>query len=187
MNSVKNDLFHNHFLFLPGFISATRAKDISVQFSNTMREQDTMVQNSTYLYNFMPALELLCEKTPEISKIVNEYVLPTYCYARKYQRDCIMHRHIDRHACEISVSVHLNCEGDSDWPLCIQTPKEGKLAISFEPGDAVLYYGVIAPHWRQQYNGQWYDQLFLHYVRSQGMYFDEYFDQKHKSAQYQSS
>ena len=40
----------------------------------------------------------------------------------------------------------------------------------------MLYLGCVAPHWRDEFYGTWYAQIFLHYVRSDspaGLY---YFD-----------
>ena len=43
------------------------------------------------------------------------------------------------------------------------------------PGDAMIYLGCIAPHWRDRFFGKEYIHSFLHYVRSDGM-LDNYFD-----------
>lgn len=173
-------LYENNFLYIKNFISKEQALDISEQFLNVKSKPDPSARSvqgeASSVYNFIPSLEVLCEKTSMISDIIGEYVLPTYCYTRKYKKHSRLNIHLDRPACEISLSVHLDCKGDKDWPLCIQTPNKDNLAISFEMGDAVLYFGSLAPHWREQYNGEWYNQLFLHYVRSRGSYWSEYFD-----------
>ena len=42
--------------------------------------------------------------------------------------------------------------------------------------DALLYLGCIAPHWRDEFYGTWYAQIFMHYVRSNGPAAGVYFD-----------
>jgi predicted 2-oxoglutarate/Fe(II)-dependent dioxygenase YbiX len=45
-----------------------------------------------------------------------------------------------------------------------------------KPGDAMMYRGTIAEHWRDEYVGEEYVQVFLHYVRSRGECAYTYFD-----------
>jgi len=40
----------------------------------------------------------------------------------------------------------------------------------------MVYRGIEAVHWREEFNGQECTQVFLHYVRSRGPYKNEYFD-----------
>lgn len=40
----------------------------------------------------------------------------------------------------------------------------------------MIYLGKIAPHWREPYSGEYYSQVFLHYVRSRGDCSYAYFD-----------
>jgi Rps23 Pro-64 3,4-dihydroxylase Tpa1-like proline 4-hydroxylase len=40
----------------------------------------------------------------------------------------------------------------------------------------MIYLGKIAPHWRETYDGEYYSQVFLHYVRSRGDCTYAYFD-----------
>ncbi len=127
------------------------------------------------IYNFPVFLEILCNKLHVISSVINEPLLPTYCYARKYQKDTILHEHIDRPSCEVSVTLHLY--GDMPWTFYLKD--EGKeIGIDLDPGDAIYYSGTELPHWRNQYLGNEYAQVFLHYVRSRGKFNDYYFDRK---------
>ena len=34
----------------------------------------------------------------------------------------------------------------------------------------MVYFGCLAPHWRTEYSGENYSQMFLHYVRSRGSF-----------------
>jgi hypothetical protein len=40
--------------------------------------------------------------------------------------------------------------------------------INMESGDAAIYLGCEVEHWREQFNGDWHAQTFLHYVNKNG-------------------
>jgi hypothetical protein len=175
---MNQTLVDNNYLVVPGFISQERAENLRQQFYVLERdggwEKDPQAPNSPAVYNFKPFLELLCEKTPEVSALIEETVLPTYCYARIYKGPEVLFKHRDRPACEISLTLHLG--GDTEWPIFVQKPDGTEVSINLKPGDAMLYLGCIADHWRDQYTGVEYAQIFMHYVRSNGPNAWAYFD-----------
>jgi hypothetical protein len=114
----------------------------------------------------MPFVRLLVDKVPEVARLLKEAVLPTYVYARIYKHGSVLERHRDRPACEISLT--LNLAKDTDWPIYFQKPDGPEVAIELEPGDAVLYLGCISDHWRNNFSGNEYSQVFMHYVRAFG-------------------
>jgi alkylated DNA repair dioxygenase AlkB len=178
---VNAQLEQNNFLFVPGFINLERAQVLQKQFVELEQtgqySKDHQAPNSPAIYNFKPFLELLCEKTNEISNLIEEAVLPTYTYARIYKNGEILARHRDRSACEISLTVHLG--GDADWGFSIQKPLSEEITLNLNSGDAILYLGCIADHWRDKpFSGKNYSQVFLHYVRSNGPNSWAYFDKK---------
>ena len=105
-----------------------------------------------------------------------------------------MTRHLDRPACEISVSVHVSSNIKQDWAFYIKTPDGYKDStkkeilyygkekpIFLKPGDGVVYKGCERPHWRNRmpglldsliYNSNvdelYYHQIFFHYVLQDG-------------------
>jgi predicted 2-oxoglutarate/Fe(II)-dependent dioxygenase YbiX len=97
---------------------------------------------------------------------LGEPVIPTYTYARVCKNGSILERHRDREACEISITLHLS--GDNKWPIHIQKPNGEEVELVLESGEAMMYLGCSADHWRNQFQGQEYVQVFLHYVRSRG-------------------
>jgi Rps23 Pro-64 3,4-dihydroxylase Tpa1-like proline 4-hydroxylase len=175
---MNDKLINNNYIVLPNFISKERSDSLSFEFLEYCKENnlngDEQAPNSYSKYNYIPFLELLCEKTSEISNAIGETVLPTYTYARIYKNGSELLRHIDRDACEISLTLHLH--GDSDWPIWIETPTGEQHSVDLNPGDAMIYLGKIAPHWRNSYHGEYYTQVFLHYVRSRGDCSYTYFD-----------
>jgi Rps23 Pro-64 3,4-dihydroxylase Tpa1-like proline 4-hydroxylase len=70
--------------------------------------------------------------------------------------------------------VHLG--GDASWPIWIVSPDREERCVELNPGDAMIYLGKIAEHWRNLYEGNEYVQVFLHYVRSRGDCGYSYFD-----------
>jgi hypothetical protein len=178
---VKQELEQNNFLFIPGFINSEHAQSLQKQFAELEKtgkcSKDIQAPNSPAIYNFKPFLELLCEKTNEVSNLIGETVLPTYTYARIYKNGEILARHRDRPACEISLTVHIG--GDADWDISIQKPSGEESHLNLNLGDAMMYLGCTADHWRDKpFTGQNYGQVFLHYVRSNGPNAWAYFDKR---------
>lgn len=176
-------LLKDNYLIIEQFIPKERAIQLSKEFRDCDDfyefPGDRQALNSASIYNYLPSLEILCEKTPEISHYIGETVLPTYTYSRIYKNNSELLKHTDRPACEISVTLHL--DGDESWPIWIETPEGNTRCVRLNPGDAMIYLGCVAPHWRDVYRGEWYAQIFLHYVRSRGECGFAYFDKISKS------
>lgn len=174
------ELSNNNYIVVPNFISPFRANALSQEFKQYSTQEhlegDPQVPESEVCYNYRPFLELLCEKTPQITEIIGEPVLPTYCYSRIYKTGNVLEPHVDRESCEISLTVNLS--GDQTWPIFIKTPDGNTKEVNLNPGDAMLYLGCIAPHWREEFKGSELIQVFLHYVKSRGDNFEFYFDRK---------
>ncbi len=179
---MNNQLLDNNYIYIPNFIDSTRAKELArefIQFSkDNMLIGDDQAPNSSVCYNYHKFLELLCEKTPEVSKFLGEPVLPTYSYARVYNKDSVLERHRDREACEISVTLHLS--SDKEWPIYIQAPDGRELELNLASGEGMMYLGCVADHWRNKFEGEEYVQVFLHYVRSRGENAWAVFDKERK-------
>jgi hypothetical protein len=178
---VNAQLEQNNFLFVPNFISVEHAQTLQKQFYELELSgqygKDPQVPNSPAIYNFKPFLELLCQKTNEVTNLIEEQVLPTYTFARIYKNGAVLNRHRDRPACEISLTLHLG--GDIAWDIGIQKPSGEEVNLNLNIGDAILYLGCTADHWRSTpFTGQNYSQVFLHYVRSNGPNAWTYFDKK---------
>ena len=175
---MNSDLLQNNYKLIKNFIPEDRAIELYKEFklcdSFYNFSGDPQAPNSSAVYNYLPSLELLCEKTKEVSMITEETVLPTYTYSRIYREGSVLTKHTDRSSCEISLTVHLY--GDKPWPIWIETPSNTNKCLILEPGDAMLYLGCVAPHWRDEYVGKEYAQFFLHYVRSRGSAASSYFD-----------
>lgn len=179
----------NNYVYVPGFITPEHAKILATNYERFCQDNklggDEQIPTSNSSYNFIDFLELLCNSTREVGEFIGENVLPTYTYSRIYRKGSELIKHKDRDACEISLTVHL--DGDRDWPIFIENPKGETVSLNLKSGDAMLYLGCEAEHWREMYEGDRYVQVFLHYVRSRGDKSYSYFDKsQQKTLKYSS-
>lgn len=174
------EIIQNNYLHVPGFISEDEARLLAKEFKehcvNFNLGGDPQAPNSQVAYDFLPFVQLLVKKVPNVSELLGEDVLPTYTYARVYKNNSVLKRHRDRPACEISFT--LNLEKDTNWPIYFQRPDGSEIFIELNPGDAVLYLGCKADHWRNKFEGKEHVQLFLHYVRADGPKSWAFFDKQ---------
>lgn len=160
----------NGFLVIKNFISEERAKNLSkeiLEFYNKNPEKfRTDFKNTPGIVNYISSLEILIEKTNEISEITGDFLLPVNSYNRNYQNGDILDRHTDRDGCEISLTLHL--DGDIPWKFYFEDLEGNNKSIILNSGDALLYSGCEIFHYRKKFEGNFYNQLFLHYVKSRG-------------------
>lgn len=105
---------------------------------------------------------LLQTKLPKVEKESNLKLFPTYSYWRYYVFGGTLKQHIDREACEISISACI--KKYDNWPLII----EGN-TIELKEGEALMYAGCDQSHGRPGvYKGEGMAQVFLHYVNQNG-------------------
>tara|TARA_R110000851_G_scaffold1373_1_gene5090 strand:+ start:2226 stop:2792 length:567 start_codon:yes stop_codon:yes gene_type:complete len=115
---------------------------------------------------------LLINKHSEMEKITGLSLKPTYSYWRMYTKFSDLEPHTDRPACEISVTINLGGDGTS-WPIFMD-----KKPINLDPGDAAIYLGCELRHWREEFEGDWQAQAFLHYVDAEGLFADHWKDKR---------
>ena len=173
-------LKENNYVFAPDLVALDRAADLAQAFIEHTKVQnvpgDPQAPGSPSVYNYMPFVKLLVELTPKISELAQEPLLPTYSYARVYTKGAVLHRHRDRPACEVSVT--LNLKKDAPWEIFFQKPDMTEVGLDLPPGAGVVYQGCAADHWRNEFHGSEYVQVFLHYVRADGPYQWAFFDRR---------
>jgi len=117
---------------------------------------------------------LLLAVQPKMEKITGLKLNPTYSYARIYKMGDVLERHKDRFSCEISTTMNL---GGDEWPIYLEAkknvgePKDGfpdktdnkGTKVILNPGDMLVYKGMILEHWRETFIGKDCAQVFLHY------------------------
>lgn len=112
---------------------------------------------------------------PDAEAVAHGPLFPTYCYARLYGHGDVLHRHHDREACEIVVSVHLGHRGAAPPPICFATGE----VVDQKPGDGVVFGGAAIDHWRDRFSGEDFGQIFMNFVRADGAHRGLAFDGRH--------
>lgn len=173
-----NPLDANNFVVVPNFFTPQEADYLAQEMYKLERQNlmvfDPQAPNSPAIYNFLPLVKQLVKKVPKVSEVVGEDVLPTYVYARIYKNGADLKRHRDRDSCEVSLTVNL--QKDSNWPIWIQKPDGSEVSVELNPGDAMMYLGCVADHWRDVFTGANYVQTFMHYVKANGPCAYTFFD-----------
>ena len=183
--SLRQQLLDNNYLVIDNFITKEKAKELYTYFKDEASKNpqafadDPHCTKSLAIYNFRWFLELLIDKIPFMSEVLEEPMFPTYSYARIYANSEILGKHRDRHACEVSVTLHLDSDG-TEWPIWFTKPNGEQVSYTLKSGQAVIYLGMISEHWRDAFQGQEYGQVFLHYVRGRGENWVCYFDRIRK-------
>ena len=164
-----------NYLLLRNFLSYKQATTIGNEMLDLHKKHHCPVDDNgrPYLRDFLPSLELLCLQTPTLSELYGETLLPSASFTRIYYNGQSLRKHKDRDCCEVGITTHLI--GDSGWPIWIKNKAGEEVAFELDRGDAVLYKGSKAEHWREPYEGQEYVQVFNHYVRSRGPANYQYF------------
>lgn len=121
---------------------------------------------------------LLTAMAEVVAEHVGEEVIPTYSFARIYREGDDLVPHTDRPACEHSVTLHLGSYGHGDWPICLENLQGESIELPQTPGDALAYQGTRLKHWRPPFRGEWFAQVFLHWVSANGPHAGEQFDRR---------
>ena len=126
-------------------------------------EGDEQVPGAYAHYGDIAMDTLLLRVLPIMEEKTGLKLMPTYSYARIYQKGSELKRHKDRFSCEISTTMNL---GGEEWPIFIEPSGEENLPgnkVILKPGDMLVYKGSMLEHWRNRFEGQECCQVFFHY------------------------
>jgi hypothetical protein len=172
-------LYENNFLLIDNFLPVEECNFLSEEFKtfcveNNVPSDKQCGENSFGYYNFKPFLQILCESVKPLCEYLGDKVLPSFCYGRVYYTNSDLPIHIDRPECEISISCNLG--GDKIWPFYIENGNGEMCEVNMYPGNAILYLGRKAPHYRDPFDGEFNTQVMFFYNRTYGEYSEHYFD-----------
>ena len=122
---------------------------------------DSQIPNTYSHYADIVMENLLTTIKPKVEKESGLSLIETYSYVRLYKKGDVLKKHMDRDACEISVTLNL---GGDPWALCLYPDVQ----LDLKPGDAVIYKGTKIQHWREEFTGDICGQVFLHYNNVNG-------------------
>lgn len=111
-----------------------------------------------------------------VEKISGLKLYKTYSYWRYYMYGSILESHVDRPACEISVTACIH--QTKKWPIHMNFNW-----IEMEEGDAVIYLGYDITHGRKPFKHDGCAQVFFHFVDKDGPYTDHRNDQVRKNSE----
>lgn len=126
----------------------------------------------SFFYADPLAETLLMQKKKLMEKEVGLKLHPTYSFYRIYSFNADLKKHTDRESCEISVTIMIGSDG-TKWPIYMNDKP-----IELMPGDACIYMGREVKHHRQNFQGDWHSQVFLHYVDQEGPFKDFKYDKR---------
>lgn len=157
------------------FIDEQTVSVVSDYFQNKLRRGEWREGHegpqaaSRYFYYADPLVEILLLKSQQaVEEATGKELIPTYSYARIYQPGEELTPHVDRPACEISVTVNIASKGEAS-PIYMRYENNETEEHVLAPGDAVVYKGCEATHWRRPLqDDQLTVQLMLHYVDKNG-------------------
>jgi hypothetical protein len=116
-----------------------------------------------------PLIEVILKNAlPDIEAVTGLELDPTYSFTRVYLEGDELIPHVDRPACEISVTSHIATVGEP-WPIYMKAPGKEPVVHYLEPGDACIYKGCEVTHWREKsVDTDVNVQVMLHYVDKNG-------------------
>jgi len=140
------------------------------------KDIDPQVNGCLSTYNRPKYRELHSLIKLRLEKIIGKKLYKTYYYDRFYFPGQKLDLHMDRDACEISLSMNISTNLKVPWEFKINSFNGSSDSFNLKPGDAILYRGCECPHWRDSMPGKmifwnkklYYHQVFFHYVLSDG-------------------
>ena len=127
--------------------------------------EDEQVPNAYAKYADWVMETLLQYVRPIMKQKTKLDLIPTYSYARIYNKGNILKKHKDRPSCEISTTLNL---GGNNWSIYLEGIK-----VDLQQGDMLIYSGCELEHWREPFEGNFCVQVFLHYNHANGKFGQE--------------
>lgn len=127
--------------------------------------QPGIAPGAVYVVNYLPAVRAHIKLIPEVSRLVGADVLPTFCMAQAYKKGAELLPHLDRHNCEVSLTVAFT--PDATWDIHTILG-ESRQTFSMGCGDALLFSGAKTTHYRHPLELDAYLQVAFHFVLADG-------------------
>jgi hypothetical protein len=185
-NAISYDLANfcfNYFLLKRDAVKYMYENNIIAQNGIFGAWNDYQVLGSYSIYADHVMETLLMKMLPVMKERTGLDLVPTYSYARAYEKGAKLRRHKDRPSCEISTTLNL---GGDPWPIYIDPTGEDNVIdefkeihkpnappgvkVTLKPGDMLIYSGYELEHWREPFEGNICGQVFLHYNHRNGRF-----------------
>ena len=170
-------------VLVEGFLDPLTVQTISMYMENKIRRTEWGLlgegedPTTKLAYYSDPLIETMLQiSSPLVAETCGKELDPTYSYMRVYQPGEYLRPHTDRGACEISVTVNVASKG-APSPIWMHYKNNEPHAYTLNPGDAVVYKGCEAKHWRKPLEADQLNvQFMLHYVDKHGPHAGRKFD-----------
>jgi hypothetical protein len=185
-NAISYDLANfcfNYFLLKRDAVKYMYENNIIAQNGIFGAWNDYQISGSYSIYADHVMETLLMKMLPVMKERTGLDLVPTYSYARAYEKGAKLRRHKDRPSCEISTTLNL---GGDPWPIYIDPTGEDNVIdefkeihkpnappgvkVTLKPGDMLIYSGYELEHWREPFEGNICGQVFLHYNHRNGRF-----------------
>lgn len=160
-------------VLVEGFLDLLTVQTISMYMENKIRRNEWEMKEADPVtklsYYGDPLIETVLQASlPLVAETCGKELNPTYSYMRVYQPGEELEPHVDRPSCEISVTVNVASKGTPS-PIWMHYKDNEPHAYTLNPGDAVVYKGCEAKHWRAPLKADQLNvQFMLHYVNKNG-------------------
>ena len=169
------DFQNNSYVLVKGFYKPEELDTISRYLENALKRYPENNQggkendSSQFSWYADPLVEVILKNSvPDVEAATGLQLDPTYSFTRVYQKGDELKPHVDRPACEISVTSHIATVG-KPWPIYMKAPGKEPTVHYLEPGDACIYRGCEVTHWRDKaVDTDFNVQVMLHYVDKNG-------------------
>ena len=164
------------YVIVRGFFESQEIDTVSRYLENTINRypENNQVGSDGFASNKIsryadPLMEVVLRNSlSEVEAATDLKLDPTYSFTRVYQKGDELKPHVDRPACEISVTSHIATVG-KPWPIYMKAPGKEPTVHYLEPGDACIYRGCEVTHWRDKaVDTDINVQVMLHYVDKNG-------------------
>jgi hypothetical protein len=166
------------YLFLKGILPPPLLEYLKVYYAILLADNyfshDSQCPSSLSLSGD-PAFDAVLEWIrPELGRLVGFSLAPTYSYTRRYAKGEVLTRHLDRAACEISVTASIQIPKRAGPSVIHLKPRDGEeTKVEMREGDGCVYAGTEVEHWRERFRVAGYIQLFLHFVSRRGPHYPD--------------
>ena len=171
----------NGYVLVKGFYNPQELDTISRYLENALKRypENNQAGGNDVSWYADPLIEVILRNSvSEVEALTGLELHPTYSFTRVYQKGDELKPHVDRPACEISVTSHIATVG-KPWAIYMKAPGREPAVHYLEPGDACIYRGCDVTHWREKaVDTDFNVQVMLHYVDKNGPDADHKFDKR---------
>lgn len=174
---IENKFDTQGFVYIESLLDESTVSIVSEYFENRMKRGEWLERTdqngdltTKLCYYADPLIEVLLKAVkPDVEKACGKELETSYSYARIYQPGESLLPHLDRPACEFSVTVSVAYKGEPS-PIYMQYLDHDPVKFTLKPGCAVVYKGCETTHWRRAVKEDCLVvQFMLHYVEKNGI------------------